>query len=132
MTAKISNVALYVLLIAGVIVFLLGMVNEQYDPMLYYSYLLFGVSIVLAVLAAVFNMAIKPQTIKGTALSLVIFLAIFGLSYALADGSDYETFKVATTESVSRWAGAGLYMFYILLAGTVVSIVFSGIVKLIK
>lgn len=100
------------------------------DPFMYVSYLalvVVGVLILFYVIKGLFK-----GNIKKTLLSVGVFVVIVFLSYALADGSVmYDRNGVETiSASGSKWVGAGLIAFYILGILAVLSMVFSGVMKI--
>jgi hypothetical protein len=128
---NISQYIMYVLMVVGIITFFMAF-NEQYDAMLYYTYILFAVSTLAAVVAAFFSAAAKPESIKSSAIGFGSLALVLIVSYILA--SDEVPAKYASTVSpfMSKLSGAGLYAFYILFVLAVASIVLSGVTKLIK
>ena len=127
---NISQYIMFALIAAGVVVFLMAF-SGSYDAMIYYTYILFGVSTVLALIAAVLSMVVKPETIKSTMIGVGAMLLVFGISYGLA--SDEVLPKYGEVSPLtSRLSGAGLYAFYILFFAAFAAIVFSGVMKLVK
>jgi sugar phosphate permease len=132
MIEKLPRYLMYVLIVVAVIVFFIGVQQENYDPMIYYSYVLFGLTAGLALLAAIMAAIMKPQTIKGAVIGVVGLGAVLGISYGLADDKVAPKFAETLTPTVSKLAGAGLYAFYILFALAIISIVFSSVVKSLR
>lgn len=92
------------------------------------------VIIVIATLAAVvMALAKNPGGLKNTAIGIVAFLVILGISYVVADNSVFEMRDgEVLSENGSQLVGAGIYAFYILAIVAVGLMVLSGVKKLIK
>ncbi|GAA3509032.1 hypothetical protein GCM10022393_21350 [Aquimarina addita] len=92
------------------------------------------VIIIIATLIAVFSaLAKNPGGLKNTAIGIVAFLVILGISYALADDSVFEMRDgEVLSNSGSALVGAGIYAFYILAIVAIGLMVLSGVKKLIK
>lgn len=126
---KISYIS-YALMILGVITFLLSMLSDSYDPLLYTTYLCLAAGIVLAVGASVMGLIIKPQTIKSTLIGVGAIAALAIVSYLLAGDEVVEAYG-NITPSVSKFSDMGLYMMFILMIGAIGSVVFSAVKKMI-
>ena len=74
----------------------------------------------------------KPSSLKGSLIGIAAMLVVFIISYVMADGEILKDYPETTTETSSKWSGAGLYMFYILFVGAGGSIVVTSIMGLIK
>ncbi len=137
---KILKIVALILSVAGII-FLAMIVakgddvvkatGEGVDGYLYIAYLTFAI-VLLFVIVFVLK-GIASGNIKKTLITLGAFLAVVLVSYVLADGtpmplSDGEMM----TESATKWAGAGLYAFYILAILAIGAMVLSGIKKIAK
>ena len=127
MTDRISNISMYVLMGIGILVFLLGVVQENYSPMLYFSY-------VLTVLAGlgwlggiVVSIAMNPSSIKSMLIWGGALLVVLGIGYGLASGEVLEIYPVGTTEQASKFSGMGLYVLYLVFIGTIGSVLFAAV-----
>lgn len=129
---KISSIILYVLLALGALVFLLGVVGESYEPMIYVAYIFSIVAAGGALVSAGLGAAAKPESIKGAAMGIGAMVLVLGISYAMADGSVLEYYPEGTTESATKLSGAGLYALYILTFLAVASVLYSGLARYIK
>lgn len=100
-------------------------------PMLWLSYLVLGVVIILVgffVIKGLFR-----GNIKNTLIAVGAFLLIVVVAYLVTDGTQMDLKDGGTlSASASHWVGAGLVTFYILAAIAVGAMVLSGIRKLIK
>ena len=102
------------------------------DYVLYFTYLLFGLGLLVALFGAVVGILSKPSSLKGSLIGIAAMLVVFIISYVMADGEILKDYPETTTETSSKWSGAGLCMFYILFVGAGGSIVVTSIMGLIK
>lgn len=105
--------------------------DDSVTPMLNWGYVVFFAAIALAVLSFVFSISINPSSLRSVVIGIVIVAVVGGLSYLLADGSDFADFK-NTDESTSRLVSTGLNAFYIVGLLAVLSVVYSGVARLFK
>lgn len=123
---------MYALLIIGVVTFILSLVMENHDPILYISYIFFVITGIVALVGSVVGLLAKPSSIKGTLIGLGGMILIFVISYALADGSDYEMYAEGITESTSKLSEMLLISLYILGSGAVLSLAASWVIKITR
>lgn len=100
------------------------------DPMLILTYIVFGIVVVLVlfyVLKGLFQ-----GNIKSTLISVGLFAAVVIISYLIAGGGAvYDRNGVQViSDSGSKWVDTGLYLFYILGAVAILSMMLSGARKL--
>ena len=126
---KISSIILYVLLALGALVFLLGVVGDSYEPMIYVAYIFSLLAAGGALVSAGLGAAAKPESIKGAAMGIGAMVLILGISYVLADGTVLNYYPEGTTESATKLSGAGLYILTFL---AVASVLYSGLARYIK
>ena len=122
---------MYALIAVGAITFLMSF-SGSYEPMLTAMYVYSGIAIVLALLAAVYTAAVKPENIKKSGIGIGAMIVVLIISYAMADGSVPEKYVDTVSSSASKWSGAGLYAFYILFFVAIASIVVTGVMNMIK
>ncbi len=130
----ISRILLIGLIVIGVILWILVLNggDANVGPMLNMGYIVFFVSVALAVLSFLFGIAINPASLKKVGIGLVIVAVIFGLSYVLADDTVLESYKGRADESTSKLVSTGLNAFYIVGLLAVLSVVYSGVARLFK
>ncbi len=97
-------------------------------------------TVVLVIISAIYTLIMHPKLLKGVIISLVAFVALFGVSYVLA--SDVQVFGAngtallkGSTEDiafVSKMTGTGLYFSYILLVIGGLFFVYDMVKSLIK
>ncbi|MCI0750551.1 MAG: hypothetical protein L0Y35_01815 [Flammeovirgaceae bacterium] len=100
---------------------------------LWLFYILFFVAIGAAVLMPLLHAVKSPKTFVKSLYGVGALVVVFGISYALT-GSGVNTSQqaIGITESTSKMIGAGLTMFYFLLFGSIIGIVYSEISKALK
>ena len=99
---------------------------------LYFTYFLSVLSIVAAAFATVSGAMDKPDSIKSSAIGIGAMLAITLVSYLLANGDVLSYYPEGTSETAVKWSDTGLYMLYILTFLSVISIVYSGVAKILN
>jgi uncharacterized membrane protein len=100
---------------------------------LWLFYLLFFVSIGAAVLMPLAHAVKSPKTFVKSLYGVAALVVLFGISYVLT-GSNVTPAQqaIGITESTSKMIGAGLTLFYILLFGSILGIIYSEISKALK
>jgi len=129
---RLPSILLYIMMIAGVGTFFYGLYSENYDPMLYLTYILSVGSIALTILGTLYQAVQNPAKIKGSLLGIGIMGAIVGVSYVMASGADYETYKTPVTETASKMTEMGLYVLYALSVMSVLAILYSSVSRIFK
>ncbi len=105
------------------------------DPMLYVTYIIFALTIILVLIFVLQNLFTNTRTLKSTLIGVGAFVGVLIISYLLSSGSDAGSYLyngIPATENESHLVGAGLVAFYILIIGAAVAMLFSGIKKLSK
>jgi len=96
------------------------------------AFIILGVIVIIA--APLYTLVVNPKNLMKMLLSIVLLVVILGISYALATNQlsalQLETYKV--TAETSKLVGMGLYATYISFGLSVVAILYSGVVKLLK
>lgn len=130
----IKYIALVLGLIGAIFAFMImAGSNSVIDYILYLTYL-----VLIIILALVLFYVIKgvlAGDIKKTLISLGLFFGIIIISYFLSSGTDlnlkpFNDKGLDITESTSKLVGAGLYAFYILMAGAIIAMLFSSTKKM--
>ncbi len=96
-----------------------------------YGLFLTVVTAIIGVFSAGFSIFINPTGVKNVLIGLGAFVVIIGLSYVLADGSDFEKYK-EVTEDTSKMVSMGLNMFYITSLLALLSVVYSAVARIFK
>jgi hypothetical protein len=103
------------------------------DIGLYTLYVLLFIAVAAAIIFPLINSIANPSGIVRTGIVVGIVVVLFGISYALSS-SDLPRSAVAAglSESSVKLIGAGLIMFYIVLALSVLALIYSEISKALK
>ncbi|MFH1320632.1 MAG: hypothetical protein ABII90_08270 [Bacteroidota bacterium] len=132
--SKVLSFALYILIGLSVvlaILFYLGFIAE--DPLIYWTYLLFIVATVTAIVFPVYFIIINPKGAKMVLIGLGILILFFVIAYLLASDQvfiKYESYGIDA--AASKRVGTGLIATYLLGIGAVVAIIYSGISSMFK
>lgn len=131
----ISRIVSIVLILVGLIMWVMLAYDNENDGLVG-SFVAYGkwmviIGAILAVLSFIAGIAINPASIKGVIIGLVIVAVIGGISYGLADGSDFAMYK-DVDESTSRLVSTGLNAFYIVGLLAVLSVLYSGVARFFK
>lgn len=133
MKDKISSIAMLVLIILGIILFVMS-ITGNVDPILYGSYVYFGIGLVVAIIGGAIGLIANPGSIKGMAIGIIGMIVVLGIAYGMADGSDYVNYDDALdlSEGMSRFSGMLLYAIYILFGASIVTLVFARVYSLMR
>jgi hypothetical protein len=132
MNTKISSMAMFILIVISAILFIVSMTGSV-DPILYGSYVYFGIGLVVTAVGAVAGLITNPSGIKEMLIGVVAMVVVLGISYGLADGSDYVNYEYANlSEGMSRFSGMLLYAIYILFGASVLTVAASWIYSLTR
>ncbi|QJP34153.1 hypothetical protein F0365_06890 [Nonlabens sp. Ci31] len=114
------------------------------SPLIFLAYVTLALTIVIVLIFVVKGLFTNPAALKkaGVSVGLLALVALISY-YGLADDSNTVGFieggkiieldnGAQLTKGTSQWIGASLYMFYILAAVAVGTVVWSGVSKLIK
>ena len=104
--------------------------------MLMWGYAIAGAAIVIAVLAAIWDMIQKPDGIKGTIFAGVAIVAIIAGAYFIANGHDYQILDIGSQTNFERGetviADASILVAYVAGAGAILSAIYSAISDALK
>jgi hypothetical protein len=103
------------------------------DIGLYVLYGLLAIAVAAAIIFPLVNSLQNPKGLIRSAIGVVIILVLFGIGYALSDDTLSRTaVSAGMTASSVKLIGAGLIMFYIVLVGAVLALIYSEISKALK
>jgi hypothetical protein len=132
MQDKLSSYSMYALIAVGVVLFVMSMTGS-YDPILYGSYVYFGIGIVIALAGAAMGIIANPKGVKQMGIGIAGMLVVLAISWGLADGSDYVNFAAwELSEGMSQFSGMLLYAIYIFSGLAVLTVGFSWVHKLTR
>jgi len=144
MPSNITSYLMYVLVTLGAIFFVVSWfhsvepgelevdANRIVNPMLYYSYILLGICILVALMTAVSGAMANPSGLKSAGIGIGAFVAVIIISYVLASDEMIKGYPDDISSFSIKWSGVGLYAFYILLVGAIGSIIYSAVNRLIR
>ncbi len=101
------------------------------DITLGWAYILFGIGIALAVIFPLAKAFTSKKGILSLLIGLVVIVVIVGGAYLLAPGTPVETNAVQTPGSL-KLTDTALYVTYLLLALTLVTLIGTWIVNAIR
>ncbi len=129
---KIINILFYILfalsIVLGIVFFA---VTKNEEPLIMWSYALTIIAIGSAVVFAFVNIFQSKKSIFTSLIVFALFGVLVGISYGFADsiiptnaaGELIENI----TETSARWSGAMLYMLYVLLGLSFISLIYTEI-----
>jgi Na+/proline symporter len=137
---KIMRIVALVLSVVGII-FLAMIINagdetvkatgEGVDGFMYIAYITFAL-VLLFVLVFVLK-GLAAGNIKKTIMSIGIFLAIVAIAYAMSTGVETPLQDgEMLSEGGSKWVGAGLRTFYILVVVAIGARIYGGLRKVLS
>jgi len=127
MREKVSSMAMYILIAISAVLFVMSM-SGNVDPILYGSYVFFGIGIVVTLIGAVVGVIADPSGIKEMLIGIVGMVIVFVAGWVLADGSDAVNYTtIDLSEGMSRFSGMLLYSIYILFGASILTVLFSWI-----
>ena len=103
---------------------------------LYWGYALMALAVVAAVVGACRDLLVKPEGIKGAIFALVAVVAIVVIAYVVANGHDYQIVDLQNQGYFERGdtviTDACILVFYVVMAGAVVSAIYSAVSDALK
>lgn len=105
-----------------------------FEPMAITAYIILGLTILFVVVFVLQNLFTHSATLKSTLIGVGAFAAVLIISYLFAGGDvmGYKNGDNMATDGQSHLVGAGLIAFYILLAIAAITMIFSGVKKVIS
>jgi hypothetical protein len=145
---KISKIVLAVLGLAGII-FLVRIISagdeaiksaaidgdtSLVEPMAIIAYIVLAVILVLVFFFILKNLFTDTRGLKNTLIGIGAFAVVLVISYLVSGGDTraYVSNGIQVSDNASHMVGAGLMAFYILLFTSAVTMLFSGIKKMIN
>jgi len=104
------------------------------DPIAITANIILGLVLLFVVVFVLKNLFTNTAGLKNTLIGVGAFAAVLIISYVISGGDDmqYKLQDGIATESQSTMVGAGLVAFYILLAVAAITMIFSGVKKVIS
>ncbi|WP_400075160.1 hypothetical protein [Winogradskyella sp. R77965] len=105
-----------------------------FEPMAWIGYITLGLTVLFVLFFVLKNLFTNTANLKNTLIGVGAFLAVLLIAY-LVSGGDTRQYKLQdgiATDGQSTMVGAGLVAFYILLAVAAITMIFSGVKKIIS
>lgn len=113
------------------------------SPLIILAYITLGLTVIIVLLFVLKGLFTNPEALKKAGISVGLLLLVAAISYFIADDANTIGFveggKVIEldngqelSKSTSKWIGASLYMFYILGAVAVATVIWAGVSKQLK
>ncbi len=133
--ANISRWVLYVLLILSAIPGILFYAKViSTDAFLDWGIIMLFLGVAVIILAPAYTLFINPKNLIKMLLSILLLVVILAVSYGFAinqlSALQLETYKV--TAETSKLVGMGLIATYITFGLSIITILYSGVMKLFK
>ncbi|MCE1202783.1 MAG: hypothetical protein LWX09_11880 [Bacteroidia bacterium] len=138
MTDKISKYAslvLYALMAVSALLAILFYVGTiESDTLLRWGYILLIAGVIVALASPVIGFISNPKGVVKLLVSLGVVAIIAIISYSLS-GNTFSEVKLQTlnvTAETSKWVGMGLNFTYILAVLSLITILYSSVIKIFK
>ncbi|PLX12464.1 MAG: hypothetical protein C0598_05930 [Marinilabiliales bacterium] len=138
MKDKIANITRWILIlllavsvIPGVL-FYVDMLDT--DTFLNIAKMLLIVAVAIMIISPVYGLITNPKNLVKLLISLGLIVVIVFIGYSMAGDAVSETqeVKFGLTQTSSKMVGTGLYVTYIAFGLTVLSLLYSSIIKIFK
>ena len=101
-------------------------------PLFYLTYFVLGIATLAALVFFVVQIIKGTVDMKKLGIGLRSFILVIVISYVMASDTVPVKFAETISSSTTKWVGAGLIMFYLLLALSVLGIIYSEVSRLFK
>ena len=104
------------------------------DPIAIAAYIILGLVLLFVVVFVIKNLLTNTAGLKNTLIGIGAFAAVLIISYGVSGGDpmEYKLQDGIATDGQSTMVGAGLVAFYILIVVAALSMIFSGVKKVIS
>ena len=103
---------------------------------LYWGYFLMGAAVVAALVGAGMDLLKKPEGIKGALISVVAIVAIIVVAYVISNGHNFQIVDLGNQGYFERGetviTDTCLIVFYVAMAGAVISAIYSAVTDALK
>ena len=96
------------------------------------AYIVFGVAAVGVMIFPIIQMMQDLKKAITTFAAIGIMVVIFFVCYFLSTGEAYSVGDIHVTAGQMKWVEAGIFMIYLLLAGTAITILYSSVSRYFK
>ncbi|MCF6170238.1 MAG: hypothetical protein L3J66_04575 [Bacteroidales bacterium] len=138
MKDKIANITRWILYLLLAFVALSGLLFYfkviDSETFINLGKLLLVVGVAVMVISPVYGFITNPQNIIQLLISIGVAVVVVVIAYSLAENyySDYQLEDLEITADTSKLVGVGLYTTYIAFGLTVLSVLYSSVVKMFK
>lgn len=104
------------------------------EPMAWAAYVMLGLTLLFVIVFVLKNLLTNTAGLKNTLIGVGAFAAVLVIAY-IVSGGDTQQYKLQdgfATDGQSTMVGAGLVAFYLLLAIAAISMIMSGVKKIIS
>ena len=133
--SKFVKYLLYILLAVSGVFIIAFFINQEavLDAFLYYTYALVGIAILSAVVLPMIHMIGNPKGLKKMMISLGLVVVLVALAYMLSS-SEPLAVKINMDPSAQtlKLTDTALILTYILAAVAFISILFGGVIKMVR
>ena len=124
----------YAIMLIGALLGIFFFMSDSFELMIQYSYVLFILTALFALVSPVFTFIQHPKNLKNLALTLGIVVVIALIAY-LFSGNSYsemqlETYKISASEST--FISFGIIFTFIVSILVLITVVFSSVYNLFK
>ena len=111
-----------------------ALVDSMFNPFAFIIYTVLVLVLAFVVFFVIKGLISGGGNIKNTLIGVGAFLVILAIAYGVSGGDtlDYFYNDIKATDSESQLVGGGLVAFYILSVLAILTLVFSGIKKMIR
>lgn len=111
-----------------------ALVDSMFNPFAFIIYTVLILVLAFVVFFVIKGLVSGGGNIKNTLIGVGAFLVILAIAYGVSGGDSLEYFynDIKATDSESQLVGGGLVAFYILSVLAILTLVFSGIKKMIR
>jgi len=106
---------------------------DSYDFFLYLGYIMVVVAAVSAVLFSLLNLVTNPKSMVRAGISVVGIVVLFLIAYSLSGNEvtvDYAKFNI--DPDTSKLVGGSLIMTYLFIGITILGLIYTEVVKIVK
>ena len=106
--------------------------NPDVSGIIVWTYVLFALGLVAALVSAVYNTFTNPSGLKGTLVSLVAIAVVLGVAYALTDSTTPMNMADGTVMDDKLILGVSDFSTYFAMAAALVAAFFAEVKSAIK
>lgn len=103
--------------------------NSLLSPFILLAYIILGLTVVITLVFSIVGVA--KGNIKKTLITIGAFAAVVIISFFSSTGKEIQTDEGVISAYASQWISAGLTIFYVLLAISILAIIASAVIKVI-